>query len=139
MVAILGLLAGMAATRWGDYAVRTTSAQGLARSVQLAFQLARRQAICEGTPAGVVFTRTGGSVTAIQVVRVDSGDTPTENALSVPSNIVVPTSADRWVFDYTGSLTTPTAGGYVGIEDGDWNWSLTINPVTGSVTYLKER
>lgn len=139
VVAIVGLMSGMALARWGDYALRTTSADGFVRSVQLAFHVARRQAICEGKPAAVVLNRTGGVVTSIQVVRVGSPDVPTEAELVTPGNVAVPASADRWEFDYTGSLTTPVAGGSVGVEDGDWNWSLTINPVTGHVTYLKER
>lgn len=138
VVAIIGLISGMALTRWGDYTLRTASAQGFARSMTLSLGLARRQAIAEGTPAALVLTRTSGAVSSIQVVRAESGgDVPTDLSLNVPEGVVVTTANDRWEYDYTGTLTTPVAGGFIGIADGDWNWDLTINALTGHIETIK--
>lgn len=128
----------MALTRWGDNALRTTSAQGFARSLTLSMSLARRQAIAEGTPAAVVVNRNDGNIQSLQVVRAESvGDVPTELQLDVPQGVTVTASSDRWEFNYTGSLNTPVAGGSIGIADGDWNWNLSINALTGHIDVEK--
>ncbi len=138
VVAIIGLIAGLAVTRWGDSALSTVSAQGFTRSLALSLNMARRQAIAEGTPAAMVLSRTGGNVSSIQVVRAEgSGDVPTDTEAEVPDNVVVTTSHDRWEYDYTGALTTPVAGGSIGVADSTWNWDLTINALTGHVAIVK--
>jgi prepilin-type N-terminal cleavage/methylation domain-containing protein len=138
VVAIVGLISAMALVKWGDGALRTASAQGFARSVAMSLSVARRQAVAEGTPAAVVFSRTGNSVSSLQVVRAGAGgDSPTEATLPVPDGVTVTTASDRWQFDYSGKLSTPLAGGMIAISDGDWDWTLTVNAVTGRIGFAK--
>lgn len=138
VVAILGLLAGVAVTRWGGTALTTVSGQGIARAVELSLKLARHQAICEGTPAAVVLTRDSGTVVSLQLVRAAAaGDETTDSLIEVPDYLTVTSAADRWVYDYTGTLTSPAAGGSILISDGIWTWTLTINAATGRVQLVK--
>ena len=137
VVAIIGLIAAMAAMRWGEKALRTASAEGFARSVAMSLSVARRQAVAEGTPAAVVLSRTAGLVSSLQIVRAGTGDSPTEATLVVPSGVTVTTASDRWQFNYSGSLSTPVAGGTIVIGDGSWNWTLTVNALTGRIGFAK--
>ncbi|QDT68588.1 hypothetical protein MalM25_15110 [Planctomycetes bacterium MalM25] len=140
VVAIAGVLSAAAVVRWGDYALTTASAQGFARSVAQSLHLAQRQAIGEGSPAAVVLVRDSGVVTALRVVRVTSGgDQVTEAEIAVPNGVTLTGSSDRWEFNYSGALNTPVAGGKIGIGDGDWNWDLTVNALTGHIETVKAK
>ena len=137
-MAIVGLIAAMAVMRFGHDAIAVGAAEGYARRVALAMQLARRQAIAEGTPAAVVFARDAGGVTGFTVVRVDGADTPVEADFSVPTDVAVatPGGADRWEFAYTGVLTTPPAGGVIAVTpqaEGwtGWRYDVQVNAATG--------
>lgn len=134
VVAILGLLAGMALTRFGHDTVAVGSADGLASRLSLALQLGRRQAISEGVPAALVLTRDSGAVVSATVVRATAGgDAPTEEVIDVPAGVTVTSATDRWEFDYRGVLTTPAAGGTLAIESPGWRWTLSVTAATGHV------
>ncbi|TWT97872.1 hypothetical protein Pla108_20260 [Botrimarina colliarenosi] len=138
VIAIVGVIGAMAVTRWGEATVRTASAQGFVRSVALSLQLARRQAIAEGLPAAVLFHRTAGEVDSLSLVRADAGgDVPTDANLVAPTGVTTTTAYDRWEYDYRGALTTPASGGVIALSDGKWDWTLTVNPVTGRVAIAK--
>lgn len=138
MVAILGLMAGVAASRWGGGTLAAVSSQGLARSLELNLALARRQAICEGVAAAVVLTRVDGAVASVQLFRASSGgDVATDGVVPVPDDVTVTAPVDRWVFDYTGVLTSPSAGGTIQITDGTATWTLTVNAATGHIQSVK--
>lgn len=140
VVAITGLLAAAAVVRWGDYALTSASAQGFARSVAQSLHLAQRQAIAEGTPAAVVLTRDGGVVVSLSVVRAgSSGDEVTETVFTVPNGVTLTSPSDRWEFNYSGGLNTPVAGGTLGVSDGDWNWDLTVNALTGHLETVRAK
>ncbi len=130
----------MALMKWGEGALKSASAQGLSRSVAISLSVARRQAVAEGTPAAVVFLRTADAVTSLQVVRAElGGDAPADASLPVPDGVTVTTASDRWEFDYSGKLSTPLAGGVIAISDGDWDWTLTVNAVTGRIGFAKAK
>lgn len=137
VVAIVGVIASMATVRWGDLAVQTTTGEGFARSVKLALATARQQAIAEGTTAAVVLTRTSGAVSSFSVYRVSGSDTRVESVIAVPTGVTVTSASDRWEFSYSGSLSAPVVGGTIVIADGKWNYTLTVNAVTGHVGYAK--
>ncbi|MEQ8846333.1 GspH/FimT family pseudopilin [Botrimarina sp.] len=133
VIAIIGLIAGVGAARWGGDAIDRVAAEGFARSVSMALNLARRQAITEGTPAAVVLSRSAGEVVSVDVVRVDAGgDTPTEASLPTPSGVTLTTAHDRWEFDFSGALTAPASGGSMTVSDGAKTWSLAVNALTGT-------
>lgn len=138
VLAIVGLIAGMAVTRWGGEALAVGSAEGFARQVSLALKLARRQAIAEGVPAAVVFTRSGGEVSSATVVRVLGAETQTESTLVVPDGVDVAPDADRWQFDFSGSLTTPAAGGQITLDTAELGWEINVNAATGHVGIVRE-
>lgn len=131
VVAVAGLVAAMAVTRFGHGATEVASAKGYARRLALALDVARRQAVAEGTPAAVVVTRSGGTPTGVSVVRASGTDVLTDEPMPLPYGVDLTTAHDRWQFDYSGSLTTPAAGGTVTISTADWIWELSVNAVTG--------
>lgn len=134
VVAIVGLMAGMAAIRFGHDTLSVTAAEGCVRQLAMSMKLARRQAITEGTPAAVVLTRASGEVESVGIFRVaGGGDVPTEAIVSVPTGVSVSAASDRWEFDYAGSLATPPAGGTVTVDAPGWQWSVTVNAATGHV------
>lgn len=138
MVAILGLLGGMATLRWSDQALASAAAQGFARKLSMTLHVARRQTICEGTNAAVVFNRTSGDVSSFSLVRATGGgDVATDEVTPVPSGVTVTTAVDRWEYDYTGSLSAPSGGGTITVTDGVGTWVLTVNAVTGRVSIVK--
>lgn len=134
VVAILGLIAGMAITRFGGDAISVIDAEGVSRRLSMALRLARRQAISEGVDAAVVINRDAGAVSSFTVVRAASGgNEPVEAVISVPTGVTVTTAADRWTYDFTGTLTSP-AGGALSVSSPGWTWTITVNAVTGQPT-----
>lgn len=140
VVAIIGIMGGIALMRFGHDTLSVTSAEGCVRQLALSLSLARRQAMSEGTPAAVIFNRDAdtSAIETAQVARIDDGSgseviTFTEATIDVPSGVTVNTVNDRWEFDYTGSLTLPAAGGTFTVDAPGWQWSLTINAATGRV------
>lgn len=137
VVAILGLIAGMAVTRFGHDALSTVDGEGIARRLSLALRLARRQAICEGVNAAVVLSRDAGSVSSFTVVRAAaSGDEPVDSTMKIPTGVTVSAADDRWEFDYTGALVAPV-GGVLTIGSTDWTWTISVNLVTGQPTLVR--
>lgn len=135
VVAIIGLLAGMASMRFGDDALAVARAEGFTRRLALGLQLARRQAISEGVNAALTLQRTGGVVESWTIVRAPTaGDEVTEATTSLPADTTVTTSDDRWEFDYTGALVTPSSGGTVRVDAPNWYWNVQVYAATGSVT-----
>ncbi|TWT48872.1 hypothetical protein Pla111_06480 [Botrimarina hoheduenensis] len=131
VVVILGIVAGMAITRFGHDTLATVDAEGVARRVTLAMRLARRQAISEGVNAAVILSPDGTAVSSFTVVRAAaSGDEPVEAVMPVASGVTMVATAARWEFDYTGALATPS-GGTVTITSPGWTWTITMNALTG--------
>lgn len=134
MVAVIGLIAGMAVMRFGGDALAVTEGQGFARKLALGLQLARRQAIAEGDNAALTFQRTGGDVSSWVIVRAPaSGDEVTEATNGVPSDVSVTASADRWEFDYSGAVVLPSGGSTIRVDAPNWYWNIQVYAATGSV------
>ena len=114
--------------------------EGFVRSLSLSLQVARRQAISEGTPSALVLTRTGGEVTSLGVVRAGlGGDAPTDATIVVPKGVTVTTAYDRWEYDFAGKLIAPVAGGSISVSNGVWTYDLTINALTGHIQFAKAK
>ncbi|MEN0109193.1 MAG: GspH/FimT family pseudopilin [Planctomycetota bacterium] len=144
VVAVVGVLAGVAAMRFGHDTIAYSAAEGYASQLSLAIRLARRQAISEGLPAAVVLSRDSGAVASATIVRVGgSGDEPVDAVLSVPRHVVVTAPSDRWQFDFTGALSTPAAGGTIQVAPvvddwEDYRWRLTVTAATGHTLVERE-
>lgn len=137
MVAIIGLIAGMAVARFGHDTLAAVDGEGVTRRLSLALRLARRQAISEGINSAVVITRDGGVVASFTVVRAaGGGDEPVEAVMSVPAGVTINTASDRWEFDYTGAAVIP-AGGSVTVVTSQWTWTITVNALTGQPTIAR--
>lgn len=138
VVALLGLMAAVAATRFGHDAFAVTGAEGFSRKLSLGLSLARRQAIAEGVNAAVTLERDGGVVTSWTIVRVGgSGDEATDAPVEVPKDVTVTASVDRWEFDFTGTLTAPSAGGTIRVDSPNWYWNIQTYPATGGVAVTR--
>ena len=133
MVAIVGLIASVAAMRFGESTLGVTDGQGYARKLALGLQLARRQAITEGVNSALRIQRSSGAVTGFDIARVTSGgDVPTEGVIAVSSHLSVTAPADRWEFDYTGSMVSP-ATSTLRIDSTSKYWDVTVYAASGRV------
>jgi prepilin-type N-terminal cleavage/methylation domain-containing protein len=137
-VTIVGLIAGLAVMRFGHDGIETIDAAGFVRKLTVTTQLARRQAICEGFPAAIVFTRSGTKVSSWQLVRVTAGgDQAVDDPMPVPTSFDLSIPTARWQFDYTGQLTSPAGGASADVTSDFWEWSISISPLTGHVSVQK--
>jgi prepilin-type N-terminal cleavage/methylation domain-containing protein len=137
-VAIVGMVAGLAVMRFGHVGIETIDAGGVVRKLTVTTQLARRQAICEGLPAAIVFTRSGTKVSSWQLVRVTAGgDQPVDDPMPVPSTFDLSIPTARWQFDYTGQLTSPAGGASASVDSDFWEWTVTVSQLTGHVSVTK--
>ncbi|MGL4512038.1 MAG: pilus assembly FimT family protein [Lacipirellulaceae bacterium] len=137
VVAIVGMVAGLAVMRFGHSGVETIDAEGIARKLAWTVHCARRQAISEGEPAAIVFTKSGSNVTSWQLARIDGGDQPVDDRVVVPGTLELQITDSRWQFDYTGQMTTPAAGASAYVTSDLWEWELTVYPTTGHVQITK--
>ena len=137
-VTIVGLIAGLAVMRFGHDGIETIDAAGVVRKLTVTTQLARRQAICEGLPAAIVFTRSGTKVSSWQLVRVTAGgDQAVDDPMPVPTSFDLLVPASRWQFDYTGQLTSPAGGASATADSEFWEWTVVVSPLTGHVAATK--
>lgn len=129
VVAIMGLLVGMALPYFGHSTVANAGARGLARRLALDAVHARRLAISTGDNHYLGFTKDAGNVTEYSVFhRTGSGNVQVDVTRTVPSDVTVTTSADNFEFTFTGeALVSYTAS----VVAPDSSYSLTIAAATG--------
>ena len=133
VITIVGLVAGMAALRYGEATLGVTHGQGYSSKVAQALQLARRHAITSGGSAALRFQRSSGVVTGFDVVRVSGSDVLVEKVYNVPNGVSVTTPADRWEFGFDGGLTIPAGSGTIVVSNGTDNWSVYVYALSGRV------
>jgi Tfp pilus assembly protein FimT len=129
VVAIIGLLGVMAATRYGATTMADVGAQGFARQLALDCSQARQRAIATGENHLVRTTIVGGKVTQYAVYRRSGASTTQVDQLNlVPADVNVTTSATDLEFTFTGEgLASYT----VTVQAPDRTWTVTVPQVTG--------
>lgn len=138
VLVIMGLVAGMAITRFGHAAYQTTDAEGLARRLTLDLAQARRRAIATGDDHYLLFNRTSGVVTSYALFRDASGGaTQVDDTIAIPSGATITTPSDTWTFDFAGSITTAGASSVVRIDGAKFYWDVTLYHATGSAEVEK--
>jgi type II secretory pathway pseudopilin PulG len=130
VVMIIGIMAAMAATRFGTNAVADVDASGFARRVALDCLQARRRAISTGNNHLLRFTIVGGKATQY-VLCSKSGATLTQmdDVRTVPANVTVTTAGTTDMeFAFTGSAL---AAYTITIASADRTKSVTVPMATG--------
>jgi prepilin-type N-terminal cleavage/methylation domain-containing protein len=130
VVAIIGLLSVMAATRYGDSTLADVGAQGFARRLSLDLLQARQRAIASGNNHFIRFTIAGGKVTQYALYqRQGVTTTQVDEVHAVPPDVNVTTggTADA-EFTYTGEAL---ASYTISIVAPDRTWTVTVPQVTG--------
>ena len=131
VVAILGLLALAAATRFGSSTIATGSAEGFARKLSLALVHARRSTISTGDNHYLQLATSGGNVTSFSLYRrAGSGDEQVDQTRVVAPDVVVTSSATTLEFDFEGSAL---AGYSVSVAGPDRSWNVAVVALTGAV------
>ncbi len=131
-VTIIGLVAGMAITKFGHSAYQAADAEGFSRRLALDLSQTRRRAIATGDNHYLQFSRDSGVVTSYAVVRDPSGaDYQVDDTIAVPAGAVVTTTSDTLTFDFSGALTTGGTSSTVRIDGANFYWLVTLYHATG--------
>jgi prepilin-type N-terminal cleavage/methylation domain-containing protein len=130
VVAIVGMLSVVAATRYGTSTLADVGAQGLARQLSLDFLQARQRAIATGNNHFVRFTIAGGKVTQYALYqRQGVTTTLVDDVNAVPADVSVMTAGTIDAeFTYTGEALASYS---VAIQAPDRTWTVTVPQVTG--------
>ncbi len=122
----------MAIHRFGHDTVSVTQAEGFARRLNLAFKVAQKISIMEGSGGTLQFDRSSGSIRAFRLIRnTTGGDIDYDQSVEVPEGVTITAPADRWEFDFSGAIRTPGSGGTVTIQAPGWRWDLQLFATTG--------
>ena len=130
VVAIVGMLGVMAATRYGTNAMADVGAQGFARRLALDASQARRRAISTGDNHLLRFSFSGSNATQYGLYRRTGGSTTlVDDVHPVPSNVTVTTAGTTDMeFIYTGEAL---ASYTITVIGPDRTWTVTVPQVTG--------
>jgi Tfp pilus assembly protein FimT len=130
VVAIVGMLGVMAATRYGGNAIADVGAQGFARRLALDCAQARRRAISTGDNHLLRFNFSGGSATQYVLYRRQGGSTTlVDEVRPVPKDVTVTTAGTT---DMEFTFTGEALGSYtISMVGPDQTWTVTVPQVTG--------
>jgi len=130
VVALLGLLALGAISRYGEHALGDGGAEGFARKLALSLVQARRSTIATGDNHYLQLTISGGSVTSYSLVRrASGGDVQVDQTRTVPLNVTVTSAASVLEFDFEGSAL----GTYsITVAGPDRSWGVSVVMLTGA-------
>jgi prepilin-type N-terminal cleavage/methylation domain-containing protein len=130
VVMIIGIVAAMAATRFGTNTVADVDASGFARRIALDCFQARRRAISTGNDHLLRFTIVGGKATQyVLYSKVGATLTQMDDVHAVPTNVTVTTAGTTDMeFTFTGS----TLAAYtITIASTDRTKTVTVPMATG--------
>jgi Tfp pilus assembly protein FimT len=130
VVAIIGMLGVMAATRYGTNAMADVGAQGFARRLALDASQARRRAISTGDNHLLRFSFSGSNATQYSLYRRTGGSvTLVDDVHPVPSSVTVTTAGTT---DMEFNLTGEALASYtITMVGPDRTWTVTVPQVTG--------
>ncbi len=134
VLAIIGVLSGMAAVRFGEGVLAQTSAEGYVRRLALDLRQTRRTTIATGDICRLSLTSTSGSVSSYQIFReAVGGDVAVDEAVPTPAGVTVTSDFANWQFGFDGSLTAASPGGAVRVDAAKFYWIVTLYGASGSV------
>ncbi|HEY4234414.1 MAG TPA: type II secretion system protein [Lacipirellulaceae bacterium] len=130
VVMIIGIMAAMAATRFGTNAVADVNATGFARRLALDCLQARRRSISTGNDYLLRFTITGGKATQyVLYSKVGATVTQMDDVHTVPTNVTVTTAGTT---DMEFTFTGATLAAYtITISSADRTKTVTVPMATG--------
>lgn len=138
VLTIIGLLSSMAFLRFGTTTFSSTSTAGFVRTLMLDLRQARASTISTGENHYLLFTRSGGQVTSYTLYRSTSGDdVVVDRSVAVPNGVTVGTGADRWEYDFDGSLSGGVGSGVITVAGPHYTWTITVYLSTGAVRSTK--
>jgi len=135
VVAVLGLLAIAAVTRYGHNSIGNGEAGGYARKLALSLGYARRSTIATGDNHFLQLTSSGGNVTSFVLTRrTVGGDIAVDSVHTVPTNVMVTSPSSVLEFDFEGSAL----GAYtVTVAGPDRSWNVSVVMLTGAVQVVE--
>jgi type II secretory pathway pseudopilin PulG len=130
VVAIVGLMSLVAATRYGGNTLADVGAQGFARRLALDASQARRRAISSGDNHLLRFSFAGGQATQYALYCRQGGSTTlVDEARAVPASVTVTTGGTTDMeFNFTGEAL---ASYTISVQGPDRAWTVTVPQVTG--------
>jgi len=131
VLAIVGLIAVTAISRFGHSTIASGSAQGVARKLALDLVYARRSTIASGDNHYLQWHSDSGDFTGYTLFRRTSGgNLPVDETRNLPQGITVQPSHAVNEFDFDGSALS----GYTILVEGPHRtWTITVVGLTGSV------
>jgi len=131
VVAVLGLMATMAVTRFGHDAIANAGARGFVRKLALDMLQAQRRAISTGDSHYVQFQSANGAITGSTLYRCSAGgDTAVDSDRPVPRDVTVESSHMRCEYAFEGSAL---ASYIITVAGPDRSWQIHVTSATGSV------
>ncbi len=134
VLTIVGILSGMAASRFGEGALQQTAAEGYVRRLALDLRLARRASIATGDVCRLSMTSAAGNVVAYRIFRqAAGGDIALDESVATPPGVTVTSDFAAWCFDFDGALTAASPSGAVRVDAPKSYWIVTLYGASGSI------
>ena len=131
VVAILGLLALAAITRFGHSTIGNGAAEGFTRKLAIALMHARRSTISTGDNHYLLLTTSGSNVVSYALMRrTSSGDVQVDETRQVPRDVTVTSSSNTLEFDFEGAALAAYS---ITVAGPDRSWNVSVGILTGSV------
>jgi type II secretory pathway pseudopilin PulG len=131
VLAIVGLLAAAALTRFGTQTVSNLAGDGFARRLALDLIQARRRTIATGDNHYLLFSPSAAAPTSYTMYRrAAGGDTVVEQTRTVPTGVTVVANAATQEFDFDGASLAAYTNTITGPNR---TWTITTVMATGAV------
>lgn len=132
VLAIVGVLASAAVTRFGYDSLSNGGAEGWARRLALALAHARRATISTGDNHYLQLSSSGSQVTSYALFRrTGGGDVQVDQTWQIPDDVTVTCANSQLEFDFEGQAL---AGYTLDVAGNGRSWNLTVVMLTGVVS-----
>lgn len=132
VITVMGIVAAIGAARFGRSAFANFGSQGEARTVALAMQRAKRDAIKTGDNHFILFDAASpNAATQYSVLRRGgAGNTVVEGPTVLSTDVQVIPSTTEMDFNFEGEAAGPYT---VSLNGNGRDWLISVIPVTGAV------
>ena len=135
VVTLLGVLAMVGLSRYGQSTIGSLGAQGDARRIALDLLQAQRRAISTGDNHYVQFNPAIGPASSYQLMQRTPGGPQAVDALhEIPAGVTVSPSQAQAEFTFEGAAL---AAYQIGVAGPKRDWTISVVPVTGAIRVVE--
>lgn len=136
VLTLLGILATVGMTRYGQTTLGNLGAQGDARQIALDLLQAQRRAISTGNNHSLRLSPSYGPAESYTLIeQTGSGDVVVDGPHTIPAGVAVTTNYSDLEFTFEGSAL---ASYEVTVAGPQRTWKVIVVPVTGTIRVLEQ-